>query len=225
MTTWISRAVVVAAAAGVAATAATARAPAVSLSRPLPSIVRVGDDVSVAGHVSRRGRVELELARGTEWKVVAGARAGRHRAFALRWSVAAGTAIGPVKLRVALVRHGTVLARTAAVQSAIGPAPVYCNPPTPPSNVPQGDGWIVGGLYLIGGPFPGIDECSGQSYTVTATDSASGVVAATQTVSAGDSYTLVVPAGSYKLMSGFCRGTATVTAGKQTQADTNCPVP
>jgi hypothetical protein len=111
------------------------------------------------------------------------------------------------------------------VQSAIGPAPVLCAPPTPPAvNIPAGDGWIVGGRYTIGGPFPGIDVCDGDQYTVTATD-ANGVVQATQTVAGGQSYTLVVPAGQYTLDSDFCRGMATVTAGRQTQADTTCAVP
>jgi hypothetical protein len=117
------------------------------------------------------------------------------------------------------------MAQTKPVQSAIGPAAQSCAQPPPPAvDIPVGDGWIVGGRYIEGGPFPGVYECDSEPYTVTATD-ANGVVQATQGVAGGASYTLVVPAGTYTLQSDFCRGTATVTAGQQTQADTVCPVP
>jgi hypothetical protein len=39
------------------------------------------------------------------------------------------------------------------------------------------------------------------------------------------SYTLVLPAGRYMLASGGCHGTATVTAGRQTRANTYCLYP
>jgi len=218
----VGAAVVSAGVAGVAS--ATGGKPRITLSSPLPSVVRISQQVSVAGDVTHRGRVELELSRTGTWEVVARVRSGTHGAFDLRWQLADGTAIGPVKLRVVLVRHGRRLAATTATQSAIGPAAVYCNPPRPPSDVPAGDGWIVGGRYIIGGAFPGVDECSGQSYTVTATGS-SGQAAATETVPADDSYALVVPAGSYTLQSDGCRGSATATAGQETVADTDCLVP
>ena len=41
----------------------------------------------------------------------------------------------------------------------------------------------------------------------------------------GAPVTVVVPAGTYTLKSDFCQGTASVTAGKQTHADTLCLVP
>ncbi|MGI8505879.1 MAG: hypothetical protein ACR2MK_03580 [Solirubrobacteraceae bacterium] len=66
-------------------------------------------------------------------------------------------------------------------------------------NIPVGDGWIVGGAYIRGGPYPGLDECESQTYTATATDTSTGATAVTQTVAGGHSYTLVVPAGSYAL--------------------------
>jgi hypothetical protein len=99
-----------------------------------------------------------------------------------------------------------------------------CNSPAPPGSVPAGDGWIVGGVYSEGGHPPGTPRCAGVSYTVTATNPA-GKVVKSQTVAADDSYTLVVPAGSYNLASGACRATATVTAGQQTDADIYCRYP
>jgi hypothetical protein len=128
-------------------------------------------------------------------------------------------------LRVTARRAGKLLAATAPAQTAIGPAAVYCKPPAPPAvNIPAGDGWIVGGLYIEGGPFPGIYECSSQAYTVLAKNS-SGAAAAHENVPGGHSYTLVVPAGNYTLQSNFCRGSATVTAAKRTRANTYCYVP
>jgi hypothetical protein len=117
------------------------------------------------------------------------------------------------------------LAVTSRSQTFVGSAAVYCKPPVPPAvNIPPSDGWIVGGLYEQGGPFPGILECSGAAYTVTAVNS-SGTVRASQSVARRHSYTLVVPAGHYTLTSGGCRGTATVRAGRQTKADTYCDLP
>jgi hypothetical protein len=118
-----------------------------------------------------------------------------------------------------------MLARTKPVQSGIGAAPQYCAPPAPPAvDIPVGDGWIVGGRYNEGGPFPGIYVCDTQDYTVTAID-ANGTVQATRPVAGGHSYTLVLPAGTYTLKSDFCTGMATVAAGQQTAADTVCSVP
>jgi hypothetical protein len=92
-------------------------------------------------------------------------------------------------------------------------------------NIPVGDGWIEGGVYIEGGPFPGIYECEGQPYRIDA-ETSSGTVVASQQVAAGHSYTLApVPAGSYKLRANGCFGSATVIAGKGTTANTNCLVP
>jgi hypothetical protein len=120
---------------------------------------------------------------------------------------------------------GHVIAGTPSYETAIGPQRVYCAPPVPPATmIPVGDGWIVGGAIGEGGPFPGIYACLGDPYTVTATNS-SGRVAATQHVAALHSYTLVVPAGSYTLQAGPCRGTAKVRAGRQTTANSYCYFP
>jgi hypothetical protein len=126
---------------------------------------------------------------------------------------------------VAALFGGQVVVTTPTYTILIGPAKVYCKPPVPPAMmIPVGDGWIVGGLYGEGGPAPGIFACSGDPYTVTATNS-SGVVAASQHVAALHSYTLVVPAGKYSLAARGCHGQATVKAGRQTTANTYCLFP
>jgi hypothetical protein len=198
------------------------------MSKPLPSLARIGQLVSVTGQV--RGaplgtRAMLELRRASGWRAVADASLRTRGAFTIRWRVGKRTAIGPVMLRVAAVHRGRVLAATRPAQSGVGPAPVYCAPPVLPGvDIPVGDGWIAGGRYNEGGAYPGISACDSQPYTIAATNAA-GKVVAIQNVEGGDSYTLVVPAGSYKLGSNFCFGSATVRAGKQTKADTVCPVP
>jgi hypothetical protein len=200
-----------------------------TLSRPLPSILRQRSEVTVSGevrHPPRHGEAILESMRSSRWVMLASTKIGNHGAFKISWRVPATEQIGPLSLRVQAVNgKGVIVATTRAAQSAVGPASDLCAAPVPPAvDIPVGDGWIVGGRYNEGGAFPGIYACDSQQYTVTATDSA-GNVRATQTVSGGHSYTLVVPAGSYTLKSDFCQGTATVAAAKQTRADTVCPVP
>jgi hypothetical protein len=214
--------------AGVAASSSPAAPPpSITLSAPLPSVVRVGSTLTVSGHVRHARaatRAQLWLGRSTTWSPVA-ATPIRRGGFTLSWQVPSSQTPGLVSFRLSARSRRGVLARTKPVQSAIGPAPVLCAAPEPPAvNIPVGDGWIVGGRYNVGGPFPGIDVCDGDQYTVTATDP-NGIVQATQTVAGGHSYTLVVPAGQYTLNSDFCRGTATVASGQQTQADTICAVP
>jgi len=108
-----------------------------------------------------------------------------------------------------------------------------CSAPRPPTNVPAGDGWVTGGVYTVGGPAPGIDVCRG-ALTLTVSNQ-SGVVVATSQVPQGASYTLVLPAGNYELAVGpklaagatisECQGTASVTAGQETRANTVCSIP
>lgn len=107
-----------------------------------------------------------------------------------------------------------MLAATAPQSLLVGPAPEPCATPTVPTGLPPGDGVIVGGVYILGGPAPGLDACSGAPYTVTLTE-ASGAAVLTQQVSAG----------SYKLSDGHCFGGATVTAGSVIEANTDCDVP
>jgi hypothetical protein len=205
---------------------------AVRESTPIPGVIRQKTELTVTGRVTgapRRTRVALELQRlGTKtWSIAAKATDGRRGAFTIRWRVPASYDPGPVSIRfAALTRTATVLASTKPVQSAIGPAYVACSPPVPPMvEIPADDGWIVGGAYGIGGAFPGIDACIQQQYVVTATNSA-GQTAATETVPGGHSYTLApLPAGSYTLQAGACRGTATVSAGNQTTANADCDYP
>jgi hypothetical protein len=211
------------------ATAGGVPAPSVSLSAALPSLVRQGDQLVVRGRtdltsLTTQAALQLRRIDGGFTSVAAGA-VGSHGRFKLRWHVPSTEAVGPVSLRLAIRSRHRTLVHTPVVQSAIGPAPVPCAAPVPPAvDIPVGSGWIVGGRYNEGGAFPGIDACDSQSYTVTATDSG-GVVQASQTVAGGHSYTLVVPAGTYALRSDFCGGSATVIAGKQTMADTVCPLP
>ena len=168
--------------------------------------------------------VVLQGKQRSGWARLARRAVGRHGVVTVRWTVAKGTAIGPISLRLAVRRRGRVLAVSTPAQSAIGSAYVPCSRPTPPSRVPDGDGWITGGVYGEGGPFPGMDACLSQRYTIEALDSGGSVVAR-ETVPGGHSYTLVVPAGSYTLMSSGCRGRATVRAGQQTKANTFCLYP
>jgi hypothetical protein len=213
---------------GVAPAGGTAR-PSIRLARELPSVVRIGDTVTVAGRLApgRRDRpaIALQGRRLRSWLTLARTRATRAGRFALRWPVRAGTLTGPFQLRVVALAGGRVLAATRPITVGVGPRFVRCAAPVSPGTVPAGDGWIVGGLYDEGGPFPGIDRCSSAEYTITATAS-DGSIAATQTVAGDHSYTLVVPAGTYALSAGnVCRGQATVDAGQQTQADTVCAFP
>jgi hypothetical protein len=100
-----------------------------------------------------------------------------------------------------------------------------CAAASVPTAVPSGDGWIVGGVYLDGGPFPGIYECLGTAQTVEVFAVASGTLATTVHVPARESYSIVLPAGSYTLQAAGCHGTATVVAGHATSADTVCNIP
>lgn len=193
----------------------------------MPKVLAVGERLSLTGHVRnapRRGRVALELSRGAGWRTVVSGPLGRHGGFALHWRIGGATKLGPLRLRLVLRQKSRLLAATAPAASAVGSSGAACNPPGGPGAVPAGDGWIVGGLYGEGGPAPGTRRCADVPYTITATDSA-GTVVTRETVPADGSYTLVVPAGSYTLQSGGCRGTASVTAGEPTSADTVCLYP
>ena len=209
--------------------AAAPAEPSIRLARALPSVVRIGDAVTIAGRLvsAPAGRPEIALQgrRLRSWLTLARTRPARAR-FVLRWHVRPGTLTGPLQLRVAALTGGRLLAATHPINVGVGPAKTRCAAPAPPAvDIPVGDGWIVGGLYDEGGPFPGIDQCSSEAYTITAKAS-DGSVAATQTVPGDHSYTLVVPAGTYALSaSPGCRGQATVSPGKQTTADTICALP
>ncbi len=147
----------------------------------------------------------------------------RGRGFAVTWHPVAGAGLS--RIRFALQGHrGRLLAVGRARQVLVGRAPVLCLEATVGALTP-GDGAIVGGVYVNGGPAPGIHDCSGG--TVNVLDPAGSVVAS-QTVSEKQSYVFELPPGSYELReagAGYCRGEAVVTAGKVTHADTECDVP
>jgi hypothetical protein len=116
------------------------------------------------------------------------------------------------------------IAASAVARVLIRSAIVRCRPAPGPASLPSGDGWIEGGVYLQGGPAPGIDQCHSRSSTVTVT-SVNGAVVASQNLAGGDGYALVVPAGTYQLRDGVCTGEATVTTSRRTVADTDCDFP
>jgi hypothetical protein len=210
-----------------AVAAAATHEVSVRLRHPLPAVVHAGQTVTISGHV--RGApagtdAALQARTASGWNMLARVSVRSDGAFTLRWAV--GKRTGLWTIRVAALNHGRVLAATHSILAGVSRPPVYCSPAAPPAvNIPVGDGWITGGDYLEGGPFPGIVECESQGYTVTATNMA-GVAVASETVAGGHSYTLVVPAGTYTLRATQCgTGSATVTAGRQTRADLVCPVP
>ncbi len=208
--------------------------PSLMLSKAIPGVIRIDQQLVVRGKITSgpaHTRIALELKglnpgqnRATHWNIVATTVPRADGRFVLQWRVT-GPANRLAAVRVVALHRGHVIAATPSYQTAIGPKKVFCAPPVPPATmIPVGDGWIVGGPYGEGGPFPGIYACLGDPYTVTATNSL-GKVVATQHVAALHSYTLVVPAGRYSLAAGGCHGQATVRAGRQTTANTYCLYP
>ncbi|MEA2370513.1 MAG: hypothetical protein QOH12_907 [Solirubrobacteraceae bacterium] len=203
---------------------AAARSSAAAIAVALPTGATVGRALRLDGRVDRGvagATAELERSAGAgRWTVLAKGRVRGGR-FALRWTPRSP---GLLAIRVVAVEHGRTIASTRAGTIAIGAAPIYCAAPDPPGRLPRGYGYIVGGVYNVGGPAPGITVCRGQDGTVTVTDAA-GRTVASRTVAGGQSYTFVLPAGTYTLEADFCRGEASVRAGAGTHADTVCPVP
>jgi hypothetical protein len=194
-----------------------------------PNQGRVGEVTHVSGRVQdapRGTRVALEkhLADG-HWAVVAIAPLhGGH--FSIDWQPKIA---GFSTLRLALRLHGHDFAISQTADALVGQANVYCSQAPAPTSLPAGEGWITGGLYIAGGPAPGIFACEAGTHTVSVSDQA-GAVVATEQVTGPASYTFILPAGQYKLSeagAGYCRseGSVTVTAGAQTKADTICSVP
>jgi hypothetical protein len=94
-----------------------------------------------------------------------------------------------------------------------------------PSEVPSGDGWLVGGDYMSGGAPPGIFDCVAEERTLEVFAATTGNLVATAHVSAGANYAVVLPAGSYRLQAGGCQGAATIVVGRETSANTVCDIP
>jgi hypothetical protein len=184
--------------------------------------VRLGQVVAVSGTVTRppaRARVQLQGRTTAGWHALLSVSFGGE-SFTLRWRVRSR----PFQLRAVLLSGRHRVAASAAVSLLVGSAIVRCDRAVAPADLPAGDGWIQGGVYLQGGPAPGIDQCQSESSTVIAT-SVSGSVVASRNLAGGDGYALVVPAGTYHLQDGGCIGAATVTAGHRTVADTDCNFP
>ena len=210
---------------------------AIALSHPIPALIRVGQTLAISGRLRpdlRDSEIALEYhapsgALPKRWTRIAEASLGPGGTFSMRWKVTKASSPSILFVRLAAIRRHATVAVTKAGQLAIGPAVVPCAAPVPPAvNIPVGDGWIEGGLIIRGGAFPGVDECESQPYTITATNTATGAVAATMNVPGGQSYTLVVPAGTYTLKAtAGCpgNGTATVSAAYGTTANTYCNVP
>jgi len=207
---------------------ASASTHRVRVSAQLPGVVRVGESVTISGKAARApagsiAELQQRQITGGRWQRLTSVRV-HGGAFTLRWQAQSSQQRRLINIRVVIAHRGAILAHTPVRSLLVGPAPEYCAPPNVPTSLPPGDGVIVGGLYTLGGPAPGIDACRSTPYTITLADAA-GAVVLTQPVPGGQSYALVVPAGSYTLSDEFCRGQATVTAGKVTEADTDCDVP
>lgn len=184
--------------------------------------VRLDQVVAVSGSVTRppaQARIELQGRMTAGWHTLLTV-SFRGERFTLHWHVRTRE----FELRVALLSRRHLIATSAAASVLVGSAIVRCHPAPTPANLPPGDGWIAGGVYLMGGPAPGIDQCQSAPSTLTAT-SASGYVVASQMLAGSDGYALVLPAGAYQLRDGVCVGDATVIAGRRTVADTDCDFP
>jgi hypothetical protein len=97
----------------------------------------------------------------------------RGERFTLHWHVRTRE----FQLRATLLSGRRRIAASAAVPLLVGSAIVRCHPAAAPADLLTGDGWIQDGVYLQGGPAPGMDQCQGTSSTVTATTDSGQVVA------------------------------------------------
>src|SRR5664279_1928190 len=184
--------------------------------------VRLGQVVAVSGTATdppAHARIQLQGRTIAGWHALL-AVSFHGETFRLQWHVRARE----FQLRAMLLSGRHRIATSAAAAVVVGSAIVRCHPAAAPAHLPAGDGWIEGGVYLQGGPAPGIDQCQSGSSTVTVT-SVGGSLVASQNMAGGDGYALGVPAGAYQLKDGQCTGQATVTAGRRTIADTDCDFP
>jgi hypothetical protein len=212
--------------AAIAATGSSALAAGPRITVTLPQSATAGTALVVGGRVSHApagstAELEARPPSGTvRWTVLGKARIAGGR-FTVGWTPPSA---GFLRVRAIVVRRSRTIAATRSASLLVGAAPVYCAPTTSLTPLPTGTGLIVGGVYNVGGPAPGIIVCQDQANTVTVTDSIGSPVASVA-LAAGQSYAIVVPAGSYTLSAGSCRGSAVVTPGAATHADTICDVP
>lgn len=215
---------VVAAVLDLAAPAAGRATGRVRVTGSLPREASAQTPIEVTGRVvgapaGSRVALQKRRARG-KWTtiVVVPIRRGR---FLLWWRPRAREF---VTLRLAVRHRGHDLASSATQQLLVGWAPKYCPEPSPPVNVPPGDGWIVGGVYLSGGPAPGIFACYSGSTTVTVIDE-TGATVATEQLAGQQSYAFVLAPGRYTLEFDSCISEpAVVSAGAPTKANTVCNI-
>jgi hypothetical protein len=184
--------------------------------------VRVGQVVAVSGtatHAPAGARVQLQGRLTAGWQVLVTVSLHGQR-VTLHWHVRTRE----FQLRLALLSRRHRVATSAVSSVLVGSAIVRCRPAPAPAQLPAGDGWIQGGVYLQGGAAPGIDQCQSSASTVTVTSGGTDMVAS-QALAGGDGYALVLPAGTYTLRDGECTGHATVITGRRTVADTDCDFP
>jgi hypothetical protein len=192
----------------------------------LPKLVRSGTVITVSGRM-RNAPAEAVLALQQlvpatgnpplAWEDIVQWRA-RGAVFALRWRPAT---TGILTVRVAVRTAGIVRAVSGGQALRVGLPPAYCNAPAPSlTQVPAGDGVLMGTLDVLTGA-PARYACMVGAYTITVADPTGSIVASVP-VPAGQSYAIALPAGSYRLKSGSCEGTATIVAGMQVRADTVC---
>jgi|GEM_PF-6988548 len=208
-----------------AALAATHPAPVIS--EPVAGQAREGQPLVLHGHVRNAPRgayVELQASAGAGWRTLARVPL-RGGAFAITWHPRAGGLQRMIRFALAGPR-GRLLLAGRAQQELVGQAPVLCVEPATPVLAP-GEGAIIGGVYIDGGPAPGVHACSEGTGTVVEVLNSSGAVLASQTVSEKQSYVFQLPPGSYTLrtQANYCSGQALVKAGLLTHADTECAVP
>ncbi len=210
------------------ALAATAAPPSVSLTRiagqqlrpGYSEAVRLKQTVKIFAAVSnppRNRHLELQGRLTGRWQTLRAVSFDSDR-FSLRWHVRTRES----ELRAVLVSNGRVVAVSPTYPILVGSAIVPCRGPVVNFMIPATDGLLEGGVYLMGGPAPGLDECQSDPSTLTIT---SPTFTTTDDLSGGDGYAVGLPPGSYTLTDGQCRGTATITAGKTTHANTDCDFP
>ena len=129
--------------------------------------VRLGQAVAVSGtvtHSPAHAHIQLQGRTTAAWHALLTV-SFRVDNFTLHWHVRARQ----FQLRAVLLSGRHRIATSTVASLLVGSAIVRCRPTAAPADLPAGDGWIEGGVYLQGGPAPGIDQCQSRSSTVTAT--------------------------------------------------------
>jgi hypothetical protein len=128
--------------------------------------VRLGQVVAVsstATHPPAHARIQLQGRMTAAWHALLTVSFHGDN-FTLHWHVRARE----FQLRAMLLSGRHRIATSAVASLLVGSAIVRCHPAAAPANLSASDGWIEGGVYLQGGPAPGIDQCQSRSSTVIA---------------------------------------------------------